>query len=225
MSSKRKNRKRKTPNKKHKNPKNGLDRISKNFKDLFILLISILHGELFFLITNYSLDILENFNLIKLSKIILFYSVFFRIFQTQLLAALKYDRVWKVKIYDFIIVFITVLFEFLFFSVFYKETYPFIKGYILMIIFALFGIFGYVHTFFMYKRGTTKLSKSEKKIQTINICILIIVLMLSAWVILYPSLIMIMIFNYIISILLLLNIGFSLTISDEKIFYFKKRKI
>lgn len=195
---------------------NGLYQITKNFKELFILIISILHGELFFIISEHTLLLIDDFNIEWLSKIILFYAVFFRIFQTQILAAIKYDGIWKVRIYDFIIVFITVLFEFIFFKISFSDNVLNMRGHIFMIIFALFGIFGYYHTYITYKNNVSSDFKNEKKLQIINIMALLIILIIEIIVLWVTNIKIIIYSNILIAIILYINIFISLSFPKLK---------
>ena len=82
-----------------------------DFKTIFLLLVSLLHGSLFIFLCERTLRMFENFSWQQLSVEVLFYAIFFRMLQTQILAALKYGGVWRVRPFDFILVFVTVLFE------------------------------------------------------------------------------------------------------------------
>ena len=198
--------------KKHnKKIKNNLEKISENYKELFILLISILHGELFFVITDYTVEIINNYNGLQFSKIVLFYAIFFRIFQTQLLAALKYDGIWNVHAFDYIIVFITIFFEYIFFKYYYLANTSNIYGNAFIVLFALFGIFGYLHTYLTYSKSVNYKNKKEKKIQTINIIFLVVIIILELLTILFYSSHWIIVSNILVSVMLITNVYISLT--------------
>ena len=190
------------------------DLLSKNFKELFILIISILHGQIFFLISEKATNLMGNFSIKELSLVILFYSMFFRVFQTHILAALRYQLKWNVKVFEFILVFLTALFEvFLVRSSMLKSAYPF---HILLIIFSLFGIFGYFLSYKQYSKVNNKyLLAFEKKLQTINILILLFILLLSVSSMLLQNFYFSIGVNFLTGILLLINIYFSLSISKK----------
>jgi len=114
-----------------------------DFKNLFLLLVSLLHGNIFIALVEHSLVLSDKertgvfwttgfFNL----------SIFFRIIQSQIAAATKYAQQWRVGAFDFVVVFLTAMFEYALFT--YDrfewaspETRKWMIG-----VFAAFGIVG-----------------------------------------------------------------------------------
>ena len=146
------------------------------FRDTFLLIVSLLHGSLFFVLGDKTINIINAFNIIDLSRLIFFYSLFFRVFQTHLLAAVKYNVKWTLNPLDFIMVFMTSLFEYLLFShekivVAGTDIYN-----SLIMFFCLFGFIGYIFTYLKtYKNFDSKEQKTERRIQIINIvCIAVV---------------------------------------------------
>ena len=143
--------------------------------------------------------------------------MFFRIIQTHLLAAIKYPRMWKIKPFDYILVFLTAFFEYILLS--YKnfdfDNEIFIS--ILLILFSVYGIIGYALTYLSIKKGLTnnKELRKERKIHIINITVLIIIL--TFYLINFHKEINAFVhINYITSILLIVSIFLSMKLSSHK---------
>lgn len=190
------------------------------FYEVLILIVSLLHGTLFFVLAEKVIDLINQFTMIDLSYLIFFFSLFFRIFQTHLLAAVKYTEKWTFKPMDFVLVFFTALFEYILFS--YERISASSKQWYFYLIFAFcfFGIIGYFTTYIRtrnsYKRDKKNL---ELRIQIINmICIFVIgALHLVCYLKLYPSIFNSIFINFISAIILLLNIYLSLLLSKEQL--------
>lgn len=159
-----------------KNPTAGTAQIANDFKALFLLIISLLHGNLFIALSDRLVSNLPIMTLDQVATFILCYALFFRVLQTQLLAALKYDTAWLFRPFDFLLVFITALFEYI---VFVHDRLPWFTSLHLaglLVGFALFGILGYATTLVRVRRS---LRDSERRretlIQMINIGVLIVI--------------------------------------------------
>lgn len=147
-----------------------------DFRAIFLLLVSLLHGTLFFILGERLVSVIVDFSLERLSLIVLFYSLFFRILQTHLLAALKYDGAWRIKPYDFIFIFFTALVEYL---VFMHDTIAPSREWFLrtmLVIFASFGIVGYSLTYLSTRRSIEDARdlRRERIVQTTNIVVVIL---------------------------------------------------
>lgn len=190
------------------------------FYEVLILIVSLLHGTLFFLLAEKVIDLINRFSILNLSYIIFFFSLFFRIFQTHLLAAVKYTEKWTFKPMDFVLVFFTALFEYILFS--YEQILANSKQwyFYLILSFCFFGIIGYFTTYMRTRNSYEKDKKNlELRIQTINmICIFVIgVLHLICYLKLYSTVFNPVFVNFVSAIVLLLNIYFSLLLSKEQL--------
>lgn len=186
------------------------------FREVLVLIVSLLHGSLFFVLGDKTIDLINNFSFLKLSFLLFYFSVFFRIFQTHILAAFKYADIWKINPLDFIPVFLSSLFEYLLFMHEHLE----IKGYdvynSLIFIFCGFGLIGYLFTFLKTFSGfSTEVIVQENKIQTINlICIILIALVhFGNYYLGYPNVFLRNIFS---TIILYINIFLSISLSKLK---------
>lgn len=186
-----KKRKNKTKNSILKKDSNFVDRKNENIKitvileekdkldffhEVLVLIVSLLHGTLFFILADKLIELINNFSILKLSFLLFHYSLFLRIFQTHLLAAIKYTKKWVFKPMDFIMVFITALFEYL---LFFNERIKFNREewyYYSIFVFCLFGVFGYYIT---YRRTFRNYDSNEKttelRIQLTNIFFILLI--------------------------------------------------
>lgn len=139
------------------------------YREAFLLIVSLLHGSIFFILADKVIPIIKDFSLLKLSFLLFFFSLFFRIFQTHSLAAISYAGKWKFHPFDFMLVFVTALFEYVLFSLDESTLSKEPIYFHLVCGFALFGIVGY---FFTYLKARGKQFPDEQKgefyIQAIN---------------------------------------------------------
>lgn len=126
------------------------------------------------------------------------------------MAALKYEGGWKLKTFDFIVIFFTAGFEYFLFDFLERLSNSYKYVYLYFILFALFGIFGYIFT---YKSTLALEDPKEKTTQTINIVVLLVISSISLIVFFSESEMSQIIANVIISILLLINVYTSLSLS------------
>jgi hypothetical protein len=126
-----------------------------DFRGLFFLLVSLLHGTLFFVLLGETLKAVESGSLYFWSATAVNFAVFFRVLQSQLAAALKYDMHWRLGPFDFIAVFVAVGLEY---TLFVHSGYDWGDESFRLILIAIFGIFGalsYVGTFSKIQQGLT----------------------------------------------------------------------
>lgn len=140
------------------------------FRGLFFLLVSLLHGSLFFSLVESLLSRGEFFSLSFWTSAFVNLSVFFRVIQSQLAAALKYGRYWSMRPFDFISVFLAVLMEYLLFC---HYRYPWGSGNfrsVLLTIFCIFGTLSYIGSLLRVRRklGAKDLA-DERRIQLFNV--------------------------------------------------------
>ncbi len=190
------------------------------FYDVLVLIVSLLHGTLFFLLADRVIELINNFTVLKLSFLMFFFSLFLRIFQTHILAAVKYTEKWVFRPMDFIMVFFTALFEYLLInneriSNNGEEWY-----YYTIFAFCLFGVIGY---FITYRRTYNHYDGIEKStelhIQIINfVCILIVgILNLFNYFHIFSQCITVSFVNFFSSGVLVFNIYLSLRLSKNQI--------
>lgn len=190
------------------------------FCEVLILIVSMLHGTLFFVLAEKVIELVNQFSITNLSYLIFFFSLFFRIFQTHLLAAIKYTEKWTFKPMDFVLVFFTALFEYILFS--YERILANSSQWYFYLIFAfcIFGIIGYFITYIRTRNSYENNKKSlELHIQVINMtCIFIIgMLHLVCYLKLYSVIFNLVFINFISAIIFLINIYFSLLLSKEQL--------
>lgn len=190
------------------------------FYDILILIVSLLHGTLFFVLAEKVVELINNFSVIKLSYLLFFFAIFLRIFQTHILAAVKYTEKWLFRPMDFIMVFLTALFEYILFN--NSEILGASTEWHFYTVFAfcLFGIVGYFVTYRRtYKDYEGADRKSERLIQLINIiCILAVgVLKVLSYLYIFPECINISLPNFLSAGILVLNIYLSLRLSGRQI--------
>ena len=140
-----------------------------DFRGLFFLLVSLLHGSLFFSLTDNLLTRGEFTDPLFWTTTFLNLSVFFRVLQSQLAAALKYNRYWKMKPFDFVSVFLAALLEYLLFC---HNKYSWGGGQfrpILLTAFCTFGALSYIGSLSRIKKQLhAEDLATEKKIQLFN---------------------------------------------------------
>ena len=124
-----------------------------DFRGLFFLLVSLLHGTLFFTLLGETLSMAESASLAFWSAAAVNFAVFFRVLQSQLAAALRYDQHWSLAPFDFIAVFIAAGLEYL---LFVHQGFSWGGEHFRLVLVAAFGLFGalsYVGTFARVKSG------------------------------------------------------------------------
>lgn len=190
------------------------------FYEILVLIVSLLHGELFFVLVDRTISLINNYSITDLSLLLFFFTLFFRIFQTHLLAAVKYTEKWSFKPLDFILVFITAAFEYIMFCNDRIIHNPTRWYYYSIFCFCVFGIAGYIIT---YCRTCSRYSGREKpseiKLQVINgICVFIIgALHFSLYFGIAPLFINQILVNFASSLILLINIFLSLNMSKAQL--------
>ncbi len=190
------------------------------FYDILILIVYLLHGTLFFVLAEKVVELINYFSVIKLSYLLFFFAIFLRIFQTHILAAVKYTEKWLFRPMDFIMVFLTALFEYILFN--NDEILGASSEWHFYTVFAFcsFGIVGYFVTYRRtYKDYEGVDRKSERLIQLINIlCIFAVgVLKLLSYLYIFPEYINILLPNFLSAGILVLNIYLSLRLSGRQI--------
>lgn len=183
------------------------DRI--NYKEIYLLILSLLQGSLFFVL-------IDNVNIFKkkvdvytISFYILACIIFFRIFQSQMLAALKYDEKWDFKALDFVVVFIFAMFEYYLFD-FIGRTANLQKIYLFIIVFALMGAVGFWYTLKSLKK---KYQPRERELQILNIAITLLIAIIAVVGYLIDCYTLHIVVNVIIVLVLSLNIYISFCMS------------
>ena len=146
------------------------------FKDAIILMVSLLHGSLFFTIAGNTIELINAFSYYKLSILLFDYTIFLRVFQTHILAAIKYDRKWDIRPLDYVWLFCTALFEYILFNSKdingWNDT---IRNYVI-IGFCIVGIVGYALSYFRTKDQYHEYDRAaEQIIQSTNIMVLAVV--------------------------------------------------
>lgn len=190
------------------------------FYDVLILIVSLLHGTLFFILADRLIDLINNFTVLELSFLMFFFALFLRIFQTHILAAVKYTEKWVFRPMDFIMVFATALFEFLLINNEQIRNSREEWYYYTIFVFCLFGVIGY---FITYRRTYNNYNGVEKSaelhIQIINIvCILIVGILNSFnYFHIFSQCITVPFVNFFSSGVLVLNIYLSLRLSKNQI--------
>lgn len=190
------------------------------FYDILVLIVSLLHGTLFFVLADRMIELINNFSVLDLSFLLFFYSLFLRIFQTHILAAVKYTEKWVFRPMDFIMVFSTALFEYLLIN---NEQIRNSKEewyYYTIFAFCLFGIIGYFITYRRTCKNYNGIEKSlEMYIQIINIvCILIVGILNSFnYFHLFTQCITVSFVNFFSAGVLVINIYLSLRLSKNQI--------
>lgn len=190
------------------------------FYDILILIVSLLHGTLFFLLAEKAIELINDYSIEKMSYLALYFSIFLRIFQTHILAAVKYTEKWLFKPMDFVMVFFTALFEYVLFnndkiSVGRDEWH-----YYTLFVFCLFGVIGYLITYLRtYKDYKRKERSTELGIQSINIfCILVVgIVKLLCYLKIWPEFLDVVMANFVSAGVLIVNIYLSLKLSKNQI--------
>lgn len=168
------------------------------------MLISIIHGSLFFIFLDKMKEIVDSGISFYYFSILLFsFCMFIRVLQSQVLAAIRYEELWNVKTLDIFIIFIIAGFEYFMLHFISKSAWTYS---ILLITFALIGILGYIITFFSIK----KRNSIEAYIQGLNIFILLVIAAISVLGILSNTTLSYSIAYLFNSFFLIVNIYFSI---------------
>lgn len=190
------------------------------FYDMLVLIVSLIHGTFFFVLAEQLLTIINSFSIIALSYLIFYFSLFLRIFQTHILAAVKYTEKWIFRPMDFVLVFCTAIFEYL---IFYNEKIINHRQewyYFTIFTFCLFGAIGYLITYLRTKNDYKGKEKNdEMHIQIINIiCVVIVgILNLLCYLEVLSQFLLVPVVNFASSIVLTVNIYLSLKLSKNQI--------
>lgn len=147
------------------------------YKSLFLLIISLLHGTLFFsVLERLTITAPWELGLGDILTHLLYAVVYLRVFQSQVSAAIKYDRVWQFSLSDLILVFGAVSFEYLLFNS--RKVYWIGSDgeLILILVFAIFASVSYLMSYLRVRSGlNTKIMRSEMRIQISNIVAMVLV--------------------------------------------------
>lgn len=182
------------------------------FKTLYLLILSLLHGNIFFALTESMLIASEKgADATYWSLVVFNYVIFFRILQSQLMAALKYDSRWTLGVFDYLVVFLTCLFEYVLFTR-VRFSWGGEDFFLRLILgFAAFGAFGYLLT---YLRTSGRLPKRIRRVelvlQSTNVLVLVVVGGLALSRILGWSHLTLPGFHYASAFLLLVNVYVSM---------------
>jgi len=183
------------------------------YKELYLIVISIIHGSLFFIFLDKLNEGYKDFNFLNISFYIFIFCVFLRIFQTQVLAAIRYENKWKLKIFDFVVIFVIGAFEYFLMQLLDNSNFNKEKIYVYFICFGIVGIIGYVFTYLSIKKSNEDNIK-EKNIQLINILALIIIISIFLVAFFSESNISKILANIFCSIIFVFNIYSSLKMSN-----------
>lgn len=188
---------------------------NEDFRTLFLLLVSLLHGNLFIALTERTLVISEQgLTLALATTIVLNYAVFFRVLQSQLAAAMKYDAAWRVNPFDYLLVFITAIFEY---TLFTHDRFSWASEEIrlwLIVGFAIFGAISYALTYLRTRRSLTgDERRDERTIQLLNIVFMVASAIVGTLALLCVNSHFLPYVNLFLSLLLVLNIYTSLTLT------------
>ncbi len=145
------------------------------FREILFLLVSLIQGSLFFILAEQTVSLINSFSLECFSNLIFFYVILFRILQTHLLAAIKYDNKWDVNPFDFILVFITAILEYILFSYEQIQVSNMDVYYITLLVFCVFGAIGYLITYMRTCKNTKNYAKTERIVHMNNILSLVII--------------------------------------------------
>lgn len=182
------------------------------FKTLYLLILSLLHGNIFFALTESMLIASEKGTDAAYWSLVVFnYVIFFRILQSQLMAALKYDSRWTLGVFDYLVVFLTCLFEYVLFTR-VRFSWGGDDFFLRLILgFAAFGAFGYLLTYLRTRRRLPKrIRRVELVLQSTNILVLVVVGGLALSRILGWSRLTLPVFHYASALLLLFNVYVSM---------------
>lgn len=188
---------------------------TEDFKTIFLLIISLLYGTLFFFLCENTINIVQQYSKVELSILCLQIAMYFRIIQTHLLAAIKYSKSWRIKSFDFLLIFLTAFFEYILIHISELSSDLLTSTPIAILIFAIYGIIGYIISLqrVMQRISDKTIKIVEIKIQGINIFVLLVIatmyiaVMLGRHVFFVPA-------NFITAILLFINIYTSMHYSQ-----------
>ncbi|MDO4753475.1 MAG: hypothetical protein Q4A41_00575 [Bacillota bacterium] len=194
---------------------------SEDFKTIFLLLISLLYGNMFFELCDGIHNIILDYKVVSLSILLLQLSSYFRIVVSHLLSVIKYSNNWQMRFYDFFLVFITAFFEY---SLIKIEIFSSLLGTevllpSLMIAFSMFSIIGFYTS---YKRAVEgkevceNIRQDGKRLQFINITLLFFVILLNLLSLTCNNLFVVS--NFISSCIILLSLVVAIMLSKK---YFK----
>ena len=155
---------------------------SEDFKTIFLLFISLLYGNMFFELCDGIHNVILEYTIMNFSILLIQLITYFRIVISHLLAVIKYSGNWKMRFYDFLFVFVTAFFEYSLIRV--KIFSPLLDTVILLpiliIVFCLFSIMGFYISLkrALEKQAVQAIVEQEKKLQSINIGLLFLILVL-----------------------------------------------
>lgn len=186
-----------------------------SFQNVFLLLLSLLHGTVFFALTEQVMRQVDDSDPWPFwSTTLLNYIIFFRVIQSQLAAATKYGDTWRLGTFDYVAVFLAALFEYVLFT---HHSHPWSsEDFRLWMIFG-FAVFGVASYGLTYLRTHADLPESvlhdERIIQTLNIGFMIGCGLTALAGLTWPSQTSSVVINVLVSIILLVNIFASMRLT------------
>lgn len=208
---------------KNRKPKQRSSRIRKNFSDdfksVFIVIATLLQSSIFLLLCDHCIDLINDFSVMKLSYFILHFCVFIRIIQTHLLAAIKYSETWTLFPLDFVLVFLTAMFEYVLIkSDAITQGTQDQKTSVLIMGFCIYGIIGYGITLSRIVHSSdSSTRKRECTLQGWNIAILVFIFILHSIVWISSFSFPFLLVNFLTSILVGINVYLSMSLSMYKL--------
>lgn len=151
------------------------DRLHFNdFKEVYLFILSIVHGGLFFILLEHLNKILyKGVNHKNIALTLFLFTLFLRIFQSQLLAALKY-RSWRLYFIDLFVVFTIATLEH---QIILFSSNNDVSNFVFLVrAMAVLGILGYLYTYIKIKKYS---SGREGILHSINIFVILFILLLS----------------------------------------------
>lgn len=186
-----------------------------DFRSLFLLIVSLLHGNIFIALTERVISQVGAPNGgIFWTTTVLYYVLFFRILQSQLAAAMKYDSAWRVSPFDFVVVFLTAIFEYVLFT---HDRFAWASDTFRLQLLLAFSFFGAASYLFTYMRTRGEMGRaertSERIIQILNTGFMLVAAASIVLAMLRPDLLGMHALNIWLSVLLLANIYVSMRLT------------
>lgn len=197
-------------------PRRNLGVLSQgDFRSLFLLIVSLLHGNIFIALTERVTSQVEpSSGWMFWTTTVFYYVLFFRIIQSQLAAAMKYDSAWRVSPFDYLVVFLTAIFEYVLFT---HDRFQWASDLFrlrLLLGFSLFGAASYVFTYLRTRDEVGTLERvSERHIQSLNAGFMLASGALVCAAMVRPDLLGMVALNLALTTLLLCNIYVSMSLT------------
>lgn len=190
---------------------------SEDFKTIFLLLISMLYGNMFFELCDRIHNVILEYTIMDFSILLIQLVTYFRVVISHLLAVIKYHGNWKMRFYDFLFVFITAFFEYSLIKI--KIFSPLLDMVILLpiliIVFCIFSIMGFYISLkrALEKQAVQAIVKQEKKLQSINIILIILILVLYMFSFIYKEYFIVI--NFASSIIIAIDLIIAIILSKS----------